>query len=147
MESDSEKIYEESNKDFSCEFSFTAARSSGPGGQNVNKLNTKVTLEFDVNGSNILTDDEKMLINSRLANKINSKGILKINSQSERTQLANKEQCVVKFYKLIEKALKVKKKRKKGKPSKAAIQKRLDNKRIQSEKKQSRNFSPDIEKY
>ncbi len=144
MKQDYEKTSVDSNKDFTAEFSFTSARSSGPGGQNVNKLNTKVTLEFDINGSSLLTDDEKALINSRLANKINSRGILKISSQSERTQLANKEQSVAKFYKLIEQALKVQKKRKKSKPSKAAIQKRLDNKRMQSEKKQSRNFSPDI---
>lgn len=127
-------------RDFSSEFRFTSARSSGPGGQNVNKVNSKVILWFTVNESTMLNEDEKLLINTRLANKINSDGVLQISSQSERTQLANKEQCVAKFYQLIESALKVEKERKKRKPSKAAILKRLKDKKRQSEKKQNRKF-------
>lgn len=127
-------------RDFSSEFRFTSARSGGPGGQNVNKVNSKVILWFTVNESTILNEDEKLLINTRLANKINSDGVLQISSQSERTQLANKEQCVAKFYQLIESALKVEKERIKRKPSKAAILKRLKDKKRQSEKKQNRKF-------
>ncbi len=137
---------EKNNKlqDFSSEFTFTNSRSSGPGGQNVNKLNTKVTLSFDVMSSNLLSDKEKELVMTKLANKINSEGILKISSQSERTQLANKERCIEKFYKQIAKSLKVKKKRKKTKPSQASIQKRLDDKKNRSDKKKSRKLDKDV---
>ncbi len=130
--------------DFSTEFTFTSSRSSGPGGQNVNKLNTKVTLSFDVMSSNLLNDKEKELIMTKLANKINAQGILKISSQSERTQLANKERCIEKFYRQIKKSLKLKKKRKKTKPSQASIQKRLDDKKNQSDKKKSRKLDKGI---
>ncbi len=129
--------------DFSSEFTFTSSRSSGPGGQNVNKLNTKVTLSFDVMNSDLLSDEEKERIMTKLAKKINANGILKISSQSERTQLANKERCIEKFCKQISKSLKVKKKRKKTKPSQAAIQKRLDDKKNQSDKKKSRKLDRD----
>ncbi len=125
-------------KDFSSEFNFITARSSGPGGQNVNKVNSKVTLCFNVIDSELLTDNEKALINEKLSNKINSEGILLITSQAERTQLANKERCIQKFHELITKALIVPKKRRKTKPSKSAIEKRLEDKKKQSEKKLSR---------
>jgi ribosome-associated protein len=101
-------------------------------------VNSKVTLCFNVIDSVLLTDDEKTLITEKLANKINSEGVLQITSQAERTQLANKERCIQKFYDLVSKALIVQKKRRKTKPSKSAIEKRLDEKKKQSEKKQSR---------
>jgi ribosome-associated protein len=125
-------------KDFTSEFTFITSRSGGPGGQNVNKVSTKVMLCFHVNDSELLTEDEKELINLKLANKINVEGVLQITSQSERTQLANKERCIEKFYVLIKQALTVAKKRKRTKPSKTAVQKRLDEKKKQAEKKQSR---------
>ncbi len=131
-------------QDFSPELTFASSRSGGPGGQNVNKLNTKVTLSFDVMNSNLLNDTEKELVMTKLANKINAQGILKISSQSERTQLANKERCIEKFYKQIAKSLKIKKKRKKTKPSQAAIQKRLDDKKNRSDKKKSRKLDKDV---
>ncbi len=131
-------------QDFSPELTFTSSRSGGPGGQNVNKLNTKVTLSFDVMNSNLLNDTEKELVMTKLVNKINAQGILKISSQSERTQLANKERCIEKFYKQIAKSLKIKKKRKKTKPSQAAIQKRLDDKKNRSDKKKSRKLDKDV---
>jgi len=125
-------------RDFSAEFSFITSRSGGPGGQNVNKVNSKVTLCFHVQNSTLLSDDEKLLIEEKLANKINSEGVLQIVSQTERTQLGNKERCIEKFNQLIDKALSVPKKRKRTKPSKTAVQKRLDDKKIISEKKESR---------
>jgi ribosome-associated protein len=122
-------------RDFTYEFSLSATRSSGPGGQNVNKVSTKIELRFDVNNSQLLSDGEKLLINSKLANKISNDGILIIVSQTDRSQLKNKEDSIKKFYQLIEKAIAPVKKRKPTKPSRAAKEKRLGEKRIVAEKK------------
>lgn len=124
--------------DFSPEFTFTASRSGGPGGQNVNKVSTKVELRFDVLHSIILTEKEKEIIQSKLFSKINSEGELILVSQSERTQLLNKERVIEKFYLLLTKALTPAKKRKPTRPSQAAKEKRLDEKRMQAEKKERR---------
>jgi ribosome-associated protein len=133
------------DRDFSREFEFITSRSSGAGGQNVNKVSTKVMLCFKVRESILLTDEEKELIIDKLANKINSEGILRIVSQVERTQLGNKEKCIEKFYVMIEKALIIPKIRKKIKPSKAAIQERLDAKKRTSELKQIRKkWNPEL---
>lgn len=125
-------------RDFTSEFTFITSRSGGPGGQNVNKVSSKVMLCFHVQNSLLLTEDEKIRISEKLAKKINSEGILQIVSQAERTQLGNKERCIEKFKILINKALTIPKKRKRTKPSKSAIQKRLDEKKIKSEKKEYR---------
>jgi ribosome-associated protein len=121
--------------DFSSEFTFITSRSSGAGGQNVNKVNTKVELRFDIDNSKLLTEDEKIRIKEKLDTKITDEGILRIVSQAERSQLKNKENCIEKFYKMISKALIIPKKRTATKPSKRAIQKRLTNKRKEAEKK------------
>src|ERR1035438_4233387 len=88
-------------KDFSKEIIYRASRSGGAGGQNVNKVSTKVELSFDVLNSSILSDEEKLLMTEKLSAKINQEGILKITSQTERTQLGNKEVVTEKFYKLL----------------------------------------------
>jgi ribosome-associated protein len=126
------------NRDFSPEFEFITSRSGGPGGQNVNKVSSKVMLCFDIQKSALLSDSEKELIQNKLANKINTSGILQIVSQKERTQLGNKELCIEKFYAMIEKALTIPKRRRKTRPSKTAVEKRLDFKRKLSEQKQNR---------
>jgi ribosome-associated protein len=124
--------------DFSSELRFTSSRSGGKGGQNVNKLSTKVELHFDYLHSRILNDEQKMLIKSRLGGYINKEGILKIVSQEDRSQLLNKKNTIQKFYFLLEKAFRKEKKRVATKPSKQSKKKRLKLKRIHSEKKQLR---------
>ena len=123
------------NRDFSSEFSFSASRSSGPGGQHVNKVSTKVELRFHVMNSTLLTLEEKDLIMEKLAKKINQEGELILVSQSERTQLKNKEKVTDKFHELIIRALTPRKKRKPTKPSPETKEKRLEEKRLQAEKK------------
>ena len=130
-----EKVF---NRDFSRELHYTASRSGGPGGQNVNKVNTKVTLRFDVAASAILDDKEKERVRKKLANKITNDDILIISSESERSQLKNKDEVTKKFYRLIKGAFTTKKKRKATKPTKAAREKRLKEKKIRAEKKQQR---------
>ena len=125
-------------KDFSKEIKITASRSSGPGGQNVNKVNTKVEIRLNIAGSLILSDEEKLILLNKLANKINANAELIITSQSERTQLANKEAAIHKLNRMISNALKVKKKRRPTKVPKVSKEKRLQTKHIVSEKKENR---------
>jgi len=124
--------------DLSAEFQFLTSRSSGPGGQNVNKVNSKVELRFDIQNSLLLSDDQKLILIQKLAAKINSEGILSVISQRHRSQLSNKEDAVNKFYLILTKALKPVKRRKKTSPSKSSVEKRLSGKRIKAEIKQSR---------
>jgi ribosome-associated protein len=124
--------------DLSAEFQFLTSRSSGPGGQNVNKVNSKVELRFDVQNSLLLSDEQKEIILVKLSTKITSEGILSVVSQRDRSQLVNKEDAVSKFYALILKALRPVKHRKSTKPTKTSVEKRLTAKRIKSGIKQNR---------
>jgi len=125
-------------RDFTPEFVFTTSRSSGPGGQNVNKVNTRVELRFPVNSSMLLTEEEKKQIHAVLGNRINTEGELLLVSQSERTQLKNKEVVIRRFYELITKALTPRKKRKKTRPTIASQLKRLGKKKKIAQKKKDR---------
>jgi len=125
--------------DLSSEFQFLTSRSSGPGGQNVNKVNSKVELRFDIPNSALLSDDQKNILLTKLAAKITSEGILSIVSQRDRSQLGNKEDAMEKFYFLISKALKPVKHRRNTRPTKSSIEKRLSSKRIKSAIKQNRS--------
>lgn len=123
---------------FVNEIVLTTSRSSGPGGQNVNKVNTRVTLRLDVPGSRILTPEEKEILMSKLKSVLTTEGILLLSAQENRSQLQNKEAVLVKFEKTINKALAKKKLRKASKPSKSAVEKRIQHKKKHSEKKQWR---------
>ncbi|HOO83591.1 MAG TPA: alternative ribosome rescue aminoacyl-tRNA hydrolase ArfB [Prolixibacteraceae bacterium] len=126
------------NKQLESELEFSASRSGGPGGQNVNKVNTKVELRFKIAQSAFLTESEKQKIEKYCKNKINSNGELIISSQTERSQLKNKEKAIERFQHLIAMALKPIKPRKATKPTPTSIEKRLSNKKILSEKKKFR---------
>jgi ribosome-associated protein len=115
-----------------AEFRFSASRSSGPGGQNVNKVNTRVELRFNIYNSPSLNEEEKALASTILKNKINSEGDLLIVSQSERTQLQNKKKTEETFYRLMARALTKKTKRKPTSPTAASRIKRIEQKKKRS---------------
>lgn len=121
------------------ELRFTASRSSGPGGQNVNKVSTRVTLWFDVANSKSLSAAEKKRILSRLPTRINKAGVLRVVSQKHRSQAANRETAVERFVELLRQALKEEKPRRKAKVSRAAKQRRLAEKKRRSQKKRERS--------
>ncbi len=120
------------------ELQFITSRSSGPGGQNVNKVNSKVTIKFDVNNSKILTSDQKEILLTKLRSRLTTDGVLILSSQEKRSQLDNKEAAIEKFRKVIAKAFERKKIRKASKPSKSAVQSRINKKKQVSEKKKWR---------
>lgn len=120
------------------ELKFKAVRSSGAGGQHVNKTSSKVELHFLVEFSEALSEEEKTRILKKLANKITQAGELVLQSDSSRSQHKNKEDVILRFLNLIKDALKKRKPRKKTKPSRAAREKRLKKKKIRAEKKAGR---------
>jgi ribosome-associated protein len=120
------------------EFVYSTSRSGGPGGQNVNKVSSKVELRFNVLLTSLLSETEKETIFKKLKNKINNEGELIIVSQTERTQLMNKKLVTEKFYELLSKALTLPKKRSSTRPTLSSKIKRLDGKRNRSEIKKLR---------
>ncbi len=124
--------------DLSAELSFQASRSSGAGGQNVNKVNTRVELRFNVDDSQNLTESEKQILKTKLQNRINKEGELIVVSQSERTQFKNREKAEERFYSLIIRALTPAKERKPTHPTKASKEKRISEKKEVAEKKARR---------
>lgn len=120
------------------ELTYKAVRSSGPGGQNVNKVSSKVVLTFDVVNSFALEETEKERILKKLKSKLTSEGVLILTADEDRSQLKNKAIVTKRFLELIEKALVVPKERKATKIPKSVIEKRLKDKSVASEIKQNR---------
>ncbi|HQQ96706.1 MAG TPA: alternative ribosome rescue aminoacyl-tRNA hydrolase ArfB [Cyclobacteriaceae bacterium] len=121
------------------ELEFLTSRSSGAGGQNVNKVNSKVTLQWDVANSARLNSEQKARILNKLQSRLSSAGILTIVSQESRSQLQNRDLVMLKLDELLQKAFATVKRRKKTKPTKASLQRRLESKKRASEKKQRRS--------
>lgn len=129
------KFTETQKKQFEPELLLSASRSSGPGGQNVNKVNTRVELRFSVKNSNLFTDEEKELIYIKLKTRINTEGELILTSQAARTQLDNRETVIQKFFETSEKALTARINPRKSKPNPASKEKRLEAKKNTGQKK------------
>ncbi|MES2653699.1 MAG: alternative ribosome rescue aminoacyl-tRNA hydrolase ArfB [Bacteroidota bacterium] len=125
-------------EDFIKEIMFKTSRSGGKGGQNVNKVSTKVELIFNIEASTLFTDAEKLLLAEKLAGKLDLEGDLHVVSQKDRSQLANKEDAIEKAILMLIKALQVQKKRKPTKVPKSVIAKRLESKSVQAVKKENR---------
>lgn len=127
------------------ELRFTATLSGGPGGQNVNKVHTRVTLWYDVAHSPSLSPELKTLITSRLASRISKNGVLRVVSQQTRSQAANREAALVRFIELLRTAVKQEKPRRKTSVSKRAKERRLEEKKQQGALKRERSQRPSLE--
>lgn len=125
---------------FERELIFNFSRSSGPGGQHVNKVSSKAELRFNIPASGLLSEEQKHHLLNKLKNKITIDGYLIIISQESRSQLKNKEKVLEKFYKIIEKAFKPAKKRISTKPTRSSKEKRLEMKRKLADKKDKRKL-------
>jgi len=125
------------------ELDYKAVRSSGAGGQNVNKVSSKVVLSFNLPASNSLSEEEKALAETRLASRLTTDGVLVLQCDEDRSQLRNKAIVTKRFIQIMEGALKVEKPRKPTKIPRSVIKKRIENKRRQSDKKQTRR-RPDL---
>lgn len=120
---------------------FKTSRSGGKGGQNVNKVSSKVELIFNLPNSLLFTSEQKALLLEKLTNRLDTAGNLHIVSQEDRSQLLNKQRTVFKLIALLTSALQVQKKRKSTKVPKAVVQKRLKSKAINAQKKANRKVS------
>lgn len=125
-------------EEVSREVLFKATRSSGKGGQHVNKVATRVEAYLDIAEASCFSPEQKEILLEKLAGKLSQAGLLQVNSEEGRSQLMNKERALKKMLALLEKALKPRKPRKKTRPGRAAIEKRLREKTLLSRKKEVR---------
>ena len=123
---------------FLPEITFQTSRSSGPGGQNVNKVESRVELRWHLLDSQVLSEAQKQLILEKLAGQLTAEGLLLLTAQDDRSQLRNKEIVLARFHELLLKSLRRPKPRKATKPSKSAVRKRLEGKKKDGEKKANR---------
>ncbi len=121
------------------ELTYTTSRSSGPGGQHVNKVSSRVTLLFDVTASPSLSEDQKRRILTRLTTRVNREGVLRVVSQAHRSQAANREEAAQRFAALIRSALTRQPPRRKTKVPAAARRRRLESKKQRGQVKQYRS--------
>ena len=126
-----------------AELWFEASRSSGPGGQHVNKTNSRVTLKWNLSTSSALNNTQRRRVMHALANRIDKAGVLSIHVQTARSQLANRETARERLAELIARALFIPKTRKATKPSRGAKERRLKAKKNRSQIKSSRQFRHD----
>jgi ribosome-associated protein len=126
------------NRPFESEYLINTSRSSGPGGQHVNKTETRVELRFHIDGSQLLTDEEKELIKEKQKRRINDEGYLMVHAQEHRSQLMNRQLAEKRFFQYLTQSLRRSKKRIATKPSKQSVEKRILAKKIRSEKKSQR---------
>ncbi|MDN3583794.1 alternative ribosome rescue aminoacyl-tRNA hydrolase ArfB [Mucilaginibacter flavus] len=124
--------------DLQNEVTYKTSRSGGKGGQNVNKVSSKVELLFDIQASLLFTDNEKLLLTDKLQTRFNKDGLVQVICDEERSQYLNKEKAVERLIALLSRALQIQKVRKPTKVSKAAKAARLDNKKKLSAKKEGR---------
>jgi len=120
------------------ELEFSASRSSGAGGQNVNKVNSKVTLKWDLAHSNLISQEQKELLLKKLSSRLTLEGTLILTAQESRSQIQNKAEVLTKLDALLKKAFQPIKIRRASKPTKASKMKRVESKRKHAEKKQWR---------
>lgn len=123
------------------ELRFSTSRSGGKGGQNVNKLETKVEISWLMNESMALSEDEKIILAHKLYSKLDNEGKLRLHCEKFRTQLENKKGVIEKFINIINKALSIQKKRIKTNPSTSVKKKRMQSKMRRSEMKRLRRKS------
>lgn len=132
------KLSEHQKSTLAGEAHFQYSRSSGPGGQKVNKTETRAELRWEFLSSSLLNEDQKNLIQFKLKNRINKSNELLVYSDQFRTRLANQKQCLLILEELLEKALTVQRPRKKTKPSRSSVEKRITDKKRMGEKKKNR---------
>ncbi|MGI4741832.1 MAG: alternative ribosome rescue aminoacyl-tRNA hydrolase ArfB [Janthinobacterium lividum] len=123
---------------FLPEITFQTSRSSGPGGQNVNKVESRVELRWHLQNSAVISDLQKRLLLEKLAGQLTAEGYLLVTAQDDRSQLRNKEIALARFYQLLQKSVRRPKPRRATRPSAGAVRKRLEGKKIHSDKKANR---------
>jgi ribosome-associated protein len=125
------------------EFKYFASRSSGPGGQNVNKVSSKIEIRFDIESSSVFSPEQKLILIAKLGNRITSEGELIITCQEDRSQLKNKETATRRIIELLQRAITLRKSRKPTRPTRSSVEKRIELKKQRSSVKQNRKFMED----